>query len=75
MTRLEQDYDREFEYETNQYSGIRSYHDDDHRGHRSDRIHTGSDRGYHGDSTPIGSFRVRNSPPPRQVGEALLWSI
>ncbi|XP_064785364.1 periphilin-1-like isoform X3 [Oncorhynchus masou masou] len=66
VTRPEQDYDREFEYETNQYSGIRSYHDDDHRGHRSDRIHTGSDRGYHGDSTPIGSFRVRNSPPPRQ---------
>ncbi|XP_020311959.1 uncharacterized protein LOC109867292 [Oncorhynchus kisutch] len=66
VTRPEQDYDREFEYETNQYSGIRSYHDDDHRGHHSDRIHTGSDRGYHGDSTPIGSFRVRNSPPPRQ---------
>uniref|UniRef100_A0A674F7Z8 Periphilin-1-like n=2 Tax=Salmo trutta TaxID=8032 RepID=A0A674F7Z8_SALTR len=62
----EQDYDREYEYETNQYSGIRSYHDDDHRGYRSDRIHTGSDRGYHGDSTPIGSIRVRNSPPPRQ---------
>ncbi|XP_041692918.2 periphilin-1 isoform X1 [Coregonus clupeaformis] len=66
VTRPAQDYDREFEYETNQYSGIRSYHDDDHRGYRSDSIHTGSVRGYHGDSRPIGSIRVRNSPPPRQ---------
>ncbi|XP_045079511.1 periphilin-1 [Coregonus clupeaformis] len=64
VTRPEQEYDREFEYETKRYSGIQSYQDDDQRGYPSDNIHTGSDRGYHGDM--VGSIRGRNSPPPRQ---------
>ncbi|XP_029553009.1 periphilin-1 isoform X1 [Salmo trutta] len=64
VTRPEQEYDREFEYETKRYGGIQSYHDDDHRGYPSDNIHTGSDRGHHGDI--VGSIRGRNSPTPRQ---------
>uniref|UniRef100_A0A4W5Q5S3 Periphilin 1 n=2 Tax=Hucho hucho TaxID=62062 RepID=A0A4W5Q5S3_9TELE len=63
-TRPEQEYDREFEYETKRYGGIQSYHDDDQTGYRCDNIHTGSDRGYHGDMA--GSIRGSNSPSPRQ---------
>nr|XP_029490770.1 periphilin-1-like isoform X2 [Oncorhynchus nerka] len=64
VTRPEQEYDREFEYETKRYGGVQSYHDDDQIGYPSDNIHTGSDRGYHGDV--VGSIRGRNSPSPRK---------
>ncbi|XP_036835538.1 periphilin-1 isoform X2 [Oncorhynchus mykiss] len=64
VTRPEQEYDREFEYETKRYGGVQSYHDDDQIGYPSDNIHTGSDRGYHGDV--VGSIRGKNSPSPRQ---------
>jgi hypothetical protein len=73
VTRPEQEYDREFEYETKRYGGVQSYHDDDQIGYPSDNIHTGSDRGYHGDV--VGSIRGRNSPSPRKVGKSFIMTI